>query len=224
VIDDSGGGPAGVGLQVGVLEHRLVRLEPLSLEHIPGFERAAAGENDTIGFASVPTSETAAAYVRASLDRAAGGDSFPFAQVLPDGRVVGHTSFLGLRFWPDGKTLLAVEVGASWLAASARGTAVNTATKLLLFTHAFESWGASRVDVKTDERNERARAGIVAVGARFEGILRNWQPSAAPGEEGLPRNTAMHAVTSDQWPATKRMLEERIEIKDAGGPPVVAEL
>jgi N-acetyltransferase len=206
-----------VGLHVGVLEHPLVRLEPLSPEHVPGFERAASGENDAVGFASVPTAETAAAYVQESLDRTAGGDYLPFAQVLADGRVVGHTSFLGPRFWPDGETLLAVEVGASWLAPSARGTAVNTATKLLLFTHAFESWRAARVDVKTDERNERARAGIVAVGARFEGILRNWQPSAAPGEEGLTRNTAMHSITSDEWPATKRMLQERIETKRAGG-------
>jgi RimJ/RimL family protein N-acetyltransferase len=213
-----------VELRVGVLEHPLVRLEPLSVEHIPGFERAAFGENDAVGFASVPTSETAAAYVRASLDRAAGGNSFPFAQVLPDGRVVGHTSFLGPRFWPDGETLLAVEVGSTWLVPGVRGTAVNTVAKLLLFTHAFESWGASRVDVKTDERNDRARAGIVAVGATFEGILRNWQPSQAPGEESLPRNTAMHAITSDQWPATKRLLEERIEVKGAGGPRVVAEL
>jgi RimJ/RimL family protein N-acetyltransferase len=204
-----------MGLRVGVLEHPLVRLEPLSLEHIPGFERAAAGENDASGFASVPTSETAAAYVQESLDRAARGDYLPFAQVLADDRVVGHTSYLSPRFWPDGETLLAVEIGTTWLTPSVRGTAVNTVAKLLLFTHAFESWGASRVDVKTDERNERARAGIVAVGATFEGILRNWQPSAAPGEEGLPRNTAMHAITSDQWPATKRMLHERIETKRA---------
>ena len=75
--------------------------------------------------------------------------------------------------------------------------------------------GCLRVDLKTDERNERARAGIVAVGATFEGVLRNWQPSAAPGEEGLPRDTAMHSIISDEWPATKRMLRERIESKRA---------
>ncbi len=35
---------------------------------------------------------------------------------------------------------------------------VNAVAKLVLFTHAFESWSASRVDLKTDERNEHARA------------------------------------------------------------------
>lgn len=198
-----------------MLEHELLRLEPLSREHVSGLERAASGERESRGFALVPTAETAAAYVGHSLARAAGGDYFPFAQVLPGGRVVGHTAFLGPRFWPDGEALLAVEVGSSWLHPSVQGSVVNTVAKLLLFTHAFEPWAAARVDIKTDERNERARAGIVAVGATFEGVLRNWQPSAAPGEESWPRNTAMHSITSDEWPATKRLLNARIERKHA---------
>jgi RimJ/RimL family protein N-acetyltransferase len=202
-----------VELWVDVLEHELVRLEPLSREHVPGLERASSGEREPVGFAYVPTAETAAAYVEQSLARAAGGDYFPFAQILTSGRVVGHTAFLGPRFWPGGDVLLAVEVGSSWLDPTVQGSAVNTVAKLLLFTHAFESWGAFRVDLKTDERNERARAGIVAVGATFEGVLRNWQPSPAPGEEGWLRNTAMHSITSDEWPGTKRMLEERIASK-----------
>ncbi len=204
-----------MGLRIDVLEHELVRLEPLSREHVSGLERASSGDRESVRFAYVPTAETAAAYVEQSLARAAGGDYFPFAQVLTGGRVVGHTAFLGPRFWPDDQALLAVEVGSSWLHPSVQGSAVNTAAKLLLFTHAFESWGAARVDLKTDERNERARAGIVAVGATFEGVLRNWQPSAAPGEEGYLRNTAMHSITSDEWPATKRMLKERIARKRA---------
>jgi RimJ/RimL family protein N-acetyltransferase len=204
-----------VELRVDVLEHELVRLEPLSRQHVSGLERASSGERESLGYASVPTAETAAAYVEESLARAAGGDYFPFAQVLSGGRVVGHTAYLGPRFWPDAEALLAVEVGSSWLHPSVQGSAVNTVAKLLLFTHAFESWGASRVDIKTDERNERARAGIAAVGATFEGVLRNWQPSAAPGEERWPRNTAMYSITSDEWPATKRLLTERIESKRA---------
>jgi N-acetyltransferase len=204
-----------VRLGVDVLEHELLRLEPLSREHVGGLERASSDQQGSPSFALVPTAETAAAYVEQSLARAAGGDYFPFAQVLTGDRVVGHTAFLGPRFWPGDEALLAVEVGTTWLHASVQGSAVNTVAKFLLFTHAFELWDASRVDIKTDERNERARAGIVAVGATFEGVLRNWQPSAAPGEEGWPRNTAMYSVTSDEWPATKRMLEQRIARKRA---------
>jgi N-acetyltransferase len=176
----------------------------------------ASGAGSSVGLrVDVLEHETASAYVEQSLARAASGDYCPFAQVLTGGRVVGHTAFLGPRFWPDSETLLAVEVGSSWLHPSVQGSTVNTAAKLLLFTHAFESWNAFRVDLKTDERNHRARAGIVAVGATFEGVLRNWQPSRAPGEEGWPRNTAMHSITPEEWPATKRMLNERIERKRA---------
>lgn len=203
-----------VRLQVDVLEHELLRLEPLSREHVCGLERAAYGGAASFSFALVPTPETVAAYVERSLARAAAGDYLPFAQVAADSRVVGHTAFLSPRFWPHRDALLAIEVGSSWLDPSVQGTAINTVSKLLLFTHAFESWTASRVDIKTDARNARARAGIVAVGAMFEGILRNWQPSAAPGEDGQPRDTAMHSILSAEWPATKQLLKQRVEKKD----------
>jgi N-acetyltransferase len=200
--------------KVGVLRHERLRLEPLGEEHIPGMARAAEGEPDPSGLAQVPTPQTAADYVRDSAGRA-GEDYIPFAQVLPDGTVVGHTSYLNLRTWPGTTRLLAVEVGTTWLAARAQGTAVNSVAKLLLFTHAFETWGAARVDVKTDARNARARAGIRAVGARFEGVLCSWQPSQARSEEGRTRDTAMHAITAEEWPQVRAALEQRIARKGA---------
>lgn len=208
-----------MGLQVGTLEHELLRLEPLTRQHVAGLEWAASGERDSFAFALVPTPDTASAYVDQSLARAARGDYFPFAQVAAGGRILGHTAFLGPRFWPGGEALLAVEVGSSWLHPSVQGTALNTVSKLLLFTHAFGSWGALRVDIKTDARNEQARAGIIAVGATFEGVLRNWQPSAVPGEEDLPRDTAMYSITADEWRATERMLTERVQRKRAASVP-----
>ena len=198
-------------LQVGVLRHELLRLEPLRREHARGLGQAALGDRSSFAWTEVPTPETVDGYVDGMLARAATGDALPFAQITPDDRVVGHTSFLGPRFWPGGGGLLAIEVGNTWLDPGVQGTAINTVSKLLLCTHAFEAWTAARVDIKTDARNARARAGILAVGATFEGILRNWQPSAAPGEQGLPRDTAMHSITAAEWPARKRMLQARIE-------------
>ena len=91
-----------------------------------------------------------------------------------------------------------------------RGTAVNPAAKLLLLTQALEEWGVDRVDIKTDARNEVARGAIEALGAAFEGVLRAWQPSLAPGEEGRTRDTAMFAITPTQWPGVRTRLAERI--------------
>ena len=183
-------------------------------EHVPGLQQAAEAAA-TSPFATVPTPEEVEDYVARSLARRDAGAYAPFAQVeAATGRVVGHTAYLTPR-WMDGGRLFAVEIGSTWLAPAARGTAVNPAAKLLLMTQAFESWGVDRVDIKTDARNEAARAAIAATGATFEAVLRAWQPSLAPGEEGLVRDTAMFSVTPPEWPRVRARLEERIERRRA---------
>ena len=197
-------------LTCGVLEGGIVRLEPLSPEHVPGLQMAAEGAA-TSPFATVPAPETVEDYVAHSLARRDTGAYAPFAQVeVATGRVVGHTAYLTPRWMPDGR-LFAVEVGSSWLSPTARGTAINPAAKLLLLTQALEDWGVDRVDIKTDARNAVARGAIAALGATFEGILHAWQPSLAPGEEGRTRDTAMFAITPQQWPEVRTRLVERIE-------------
>ena len=197
-------------LTCGALAGNIVRLEPLSPEHVPGLQMAAEGAA-TSPFATVPAPETVEDYVSRSLARQDTGTYAPFAQVeVATGRVVGHTAYLTPRWMPDGR-LFAVEVGSSWLSPTARGTAINPAAKLLLLTQAFEEWGVDRVDIKTDARNQVARGAIAALGATFEGVLHAWQPSLAPGEEGRTRDTAMFAITPQQWPEVRTRLVERIE-------------
>ena len=197
-------------LTCGVLAGGIVRLEPLTPEHVPGLQLAAEGAA-TSPFAMVPTPGTVGDYVAHILARRDTGTYAPFAQVeLATGRVVGHTAYLTPRWMPDGR-LFAVEVGSSWLSPTVRGTAINPAAKLLLLTQAFEEWGVDRVDIKTDARNQVARGAIAALGATFEGVLRAWQPSLAPGEEGRTRDTAMFAITPEQWPGVRTRLVERIE-------------
>ena len=196
-------------LTCGVLAGDIVRLEPLTPEHVPGLQLAAEGAA-TSPFAMVPTPGTVGDYVARSLARRDTGTYAPFAQVeLATGRVVGHTAYLTPRWMPDGR-LFAVEVGSSWLSPTVRGTAINPAAKLLLLTQALEDWGVDRVDIKTDARNEVARGAIAALGATFEGVLRAWQPSLAPGEEGRTRDTAMFAMTPEQWPGVRTRIVERI--------------
>ena len=197
-------------LTCGALAGNIVRLEPLSPEHVPGLQMAAEGAA-TSPFATVPAPETVEDYVAHSLARRDTGTYAPFAQVeVATGRVVGHTAYLTPRWMPNGR-LFAVEVGSSWLSPTARGTAINPAAKFLLLTQALEDWGVDRVDIKTDARNAVARGAIAALGATFEGVLRAWQPSLAPGEEGRTRDTAMFAITPQQWPEVRTRLVERIE-------------
>ncbi|MER6322239.1 GNAT family N-acetyltransferase [Streptomyces coelicoflavus] len=194
-----------------VLEGTLVRLEPLGHRHAA--DLAVAGEEDrsTYGFTTVPRTDEVAAYIDTQLARAAAGRLAPYAQVsLATGRAVGTTAYWEPRSWLTDDTLDAIEVGFTWLTRSAQGTGVNAEAKLLLFRHAFEVWGVSRVDLKTDARNQRSRAAIEKTGARFEGVLRNWSRSWAPGEEGRLRDSAIYSITAAEWPGCRERLEERV--------------
>ena len=107
-------------------------------------------------------------------------------------------------------------MGFTWLAASAQGTGINTEAKLLLFGNAFDNWRVARVDLKTDARNLRSRAAIESVGAHFEGVLRRWSRSWAPGEEGRLRDSAMYSILSEEWPACRARLAARLAGAIAG--------
>ncbi|HEU5388876.1 MAG TPA: GNAT family N-acetyltransferase [Streptosporangiaceae bacterium] len=214
----------GLRLDVPVLGGTLVRLEPLSLRHAPGLARAAEEDRSAYGYTMVPTAGEVTSYLTAQLAR----DGLTcFAQVrVRDGAPVGCTAYCHPRPWPDcadpgraepgraepGRTgLQAVEVGWTWLAASAQGAGINPEAKFLLLRYAFETLGVARVDLKTDARNQRSRRAIANIGARFEGVLRSWSPSWAPGEEGRLRDSAMFSVIAAEWPAVKSTLERRIQ-------------
>ena len=159
----------------------------------------------------MPTAVEVEGYIEAQSARAAEGTLVPYAVVeSPSGRAVGATAYWDPRLWPTGEGLYAVEVGFTWLAGSAQGTGVNTEATYLLFRHAFENWGAARLDLKTDARNSRSRAAIESVGARFEGVLRNWSRSWAPGEDGRLRDSAIFSITAAEWPDCRARLEQRI--------------
>jgi RimJ/RimL family protein N-acetyltransferase len=208
VLEERG---VGAVLEGPVLEGESVRLEPLGWGHGKGLAAAAEEERGSYRFTWVPAASEVDAYIEAQLGRAAAGKLAPYVQVeKASGRVVGATAFWDPRAWPSGAGWYAVEVGFTWLAASAQGTGVNTEAKYLLFRHAFEIWGVARVDLKTDARNARSRAAIEKVGARFEGVLRNWSRSWAPGEEGRLRDSAIFSITAEEWPECRAGLEERL--------------
>ena len=199
-----------------VLEGRLVRLEPLTHRHAADLAVAAEEDRSSYAFTWVPRSAEVHEYIDAQLARAATGSMAPYAQIaISSGRAVGATAYWSPRFWPGRSELCAIEIGFTWLAGSAQGTGINREAKLLLFGHAFEQWGVVRVDLKTDARNMRSRAAIEALGARFEGVLRNWSQSWAAGEEGGLRDSAIFSVIASEWPECRRRLEQRLASRRA---------
>jgi RimJ/RimL family protein N-acetyltransferase len=189
----------------------LVRLEPLRDAHITDLELAASEDRATYGFTAVPAPGAVASTVAQIHEEAAAGARVPFAQVrVADERAVGMTAYLNLRFRDAHEEPYAVEIGSTWLAASVQRTGVNVEAKLLLLGHAFEAWRVERVDFKTDARNERSRTAIAALGATFEGVLRQWQPSQVTGEEALLRDSAMFSILAAEWPDVRTKLAARL--------------
>lgn len=194
-----------------VLEGTLVRLEPLESRHAVELSAAAEGDRSSYRFTWVPAADEVERYISAQLDRAATGRLAPFAQIsTATGRAVGATAYWEPRLWPEAEGLCAVEVGFTWLAASAQGTGINVEAKYLLLRYAFEVWKVARVDMKTDARNLRSRAALAGIGAHFEGVLRNWSRSWAPGEAGRLRDSAIFSVIAEEWPECRATLQTRL--------------
>lgn len=193
------------------LDGRFVQLEPLAPRHAAGL-LAAAADPTIWTYLPIPQLETLAEakkYVADALRGQKSGLEVAFATVRrSDKRVVGSTRYLDIR-----RPHRALEIGWTWLAADAQRTAVNTEAKYLMLRHAFEVHGAVRVQLKTDERNERSRRAILGLGAVFEGVLRCYQTRA---HDEYVRNTAMYSVTQREWPDVKARLEAKLLRQDVG--------
>jgi RimJ/RimL family protein N-acetyltransferase len=185
-----------------VLTRGDVRLEPLAPGHVEGLAAALAADpgNFTV-YGPNTGGSTLESWVAQAFADAEAGVRLPFA-VLVEGVVAGTTSYLDIAP-ADGR----IEIGSTWYGAPWQGTRLNPTAKLMLMQHAFDVLGATRVQLKTDARNERSRRAIAGVGATFEGILR--KHSRRADGPGL-RDVAMFSVTDDDWPRVQALLEQRI--------------
>ena len=202
-----------------VLTGRFVRLEPLTLAHVPALDAAASEDRSTFDWTPVPDGEAAhRRYVEQMISEHAAGRRLGFATVrIADDRpgsdrpendlVVGTTFYLDPQRWPGGGGRLdSIEIGSTWIGASAQRTVVNSEAKLLMLSHAFDVMDVHRVVLNTDARNERSRAAIARLGATFEGVLHGFRY----GVEGTPRDTATFAIRACEWPEVRARLEARV--------------
>lgn len=189
-----------------------VALEPLLVEHVEELVTAATEDRANYAWTLVPGDAAAMAeYVDHLLAERDDERTVPFVQRrLVDGQLVGCTRYLDIRRWRGRDAPDEVEVGGTWLAASAQRTPINTEAKLLMFTHAFEVWNVHRLALATDARNARSRAAIERAGAAFEGVLRCHRRSYAVGEHDQPRDTAIFSIISSEWPTVKAGLQARL--------------
>src|SRR5688500_4479340 len=181
----------------------IVRLEPLSIEHLDGLAEVAFDRAIWRWTIARPTDiDGLRAWLEAALAAQAAGTELPFATVdLASGRPIGSTRFLSIV--PEHRRL---EIGWTWVAPAWQRRGANREAKYLQLRHAFEDLGANRVEFKTDSRNEKANPALLAIGATFEGTFRNHMIMP----DGPLRHSNYYSVTIEDWPATKARLEARI--------------
>ncbi len=185
-----------------VLTGNYVRLEPLTIAHAPALAEIGTGQSfwDFMLYGNINTVDDMHNWVLDILSRAEKGTDLPFVAIhLASGRVAGATRYLNIM--PKDRGL---EIGGTWYGTEFQRTAVNTECKYLLMRHAFETLNCIRLQLKTDQRNERSQKAIERIGAVKEGILRNHM--ILP--DGRYRNSVFYSILDTEWPDVKRRLEE----------------
>ena len=185
------------------LEGHGVRLEPLQSSHETDLAAAAAdGKLWELWFTSVPEPEQTATYIADALEGQRAGHMLPWAvRELGTNRVIGTT-----RYHDIVAKLDRVEIGYTWYAARWQRTHVNSACKLLLLQHGFESLGAKVIGFRTDNFNFPSQRAIAALGAKHDGTLRHHQAR----KDGTVRDSVMFSILAAEWPDVKRHLTTRL--------------
>jgi RimJ/RimL family protein N-acetyltransferase len=180
-----------------------VRLEPLRPEHHDALVAAAAdGKLWELWFTAVPEPERTAEYIADALAGHRAGHMLPWVvRDLATDSIVGSTRYHDIMPAVD-----RLEIGYTWYSASRQRTHVNSACKLLLMTHAFETLGCQLVGFRTDNFNFRSQHAIEALGAKKDGVLRHHFRR----RDGTVRDSVMYSVLLSEWPDVRRNLEWRL--------------
>ncbi len=179
-----------------VLRGEGVRLEPLQPEHANGLYTRGRTAADWSYLPRPCFIDLADA--RQWIDEANAPDQLAFAIVeTGKDRVVGSTRYLNIR-----REHRALEIGWTWLGQEWQRTGINTETKLLLLSHAFERLGCVRVEFKTDARNLRSQRALERIGATREGVLRNHMIV----QGNYVRDSVYFSVIDAEWPRVKERL------------------
>jgi len=191
-----------ITLSPTVLEGHGVRLEPLTHDHADGLAAAASdGRLWELWYTSVPTPDTTATYIDNALEGQAAGHMLPWAVRESSGEIVGTT-----RYHDIVPTIDRVEIGYTWYAGRWQRSHVNTACKLLLLSHAFDSLGCAVVGLRTDNFNVASQRAIAALGAKRDGVLRHHQAR----RDGTARDSVMFSILAAEWRDVRRNLETRL--------------
>ncbi|HXS10304.1 MAG TPA: GNAT family protein [Candidatus Krumholzibacteria bacterium] len=189
------------------LEGNGVRLEPMALDHEADIAAAASdGRLWELWFTAIPSPDKVRAYIDTALQGQKDGFMLPWVvRELSEGKIVGSTRYHDIVAAID-----RVEIGYTFYAKSWQRSHVNTACKILLLGHAFDTLGCKVVGLRTDNFNFASQKAIEALGAKKDGVIRHH----AARKDGSARDTVIYSILAKEWPDLKRHLELRMTRRD----------
>lgn len=187
------------------LKGRAVELHPLTLAHADGLFAVGQHRADWqyMPIPAFQVHDDAQSWVEQALALQGRAEHLVYVLVEPASRqVMGSSRYLNIRAADS-----VLEIGYSWLGVDFQRSAVNTEAKHLLLHNAFETFGARRVELKTDARNRRSQQAIARIGATKEGVLRKHMTV----QGGFQRDSVMYSIVDSEWPQVKRLLEHKMQ-------------
>lgn len=187
------------------LKGRLVRLEPLSMDHADELYEAS---RDPVLWIYKPVKQPRSLadmrqLIATTLQAQEAGGCLPFAIMsIERGCALGETRYHSFMLHDYG-----LEIGWTWLTPSVQRTGVNTECKYLLLHHAFEELGAIRVQFRTHHLNTNSQRAIERLGATKEGMLRNHLIMP----DGSYRHSVYFSIIESEWPAVKARIETMMQ-------------
>lgn len=186
-----------------ILEGEIVRLEPMTLEHLDDLWEAG---NDESLWRLIPTNITSRddmqKYIEVAHAEYDRGSALPFVTIeRASDKIIGST-----RFGNIDTVNRRAEIGWTWINPAWQRTKANTEAKLLMLTHAFETWKCIRVELKTDVLNEKSRNAILRLGAKQEGIFRQHFIC----DTGRFRDSVYFSIIDSEWESVKANLTSKL--------------
>ncbi|MBI9000124.1 GNAT family N-acetyltransferase [Corynebacterium sp. CCM 9185] len=186
------------------LTGRIVELSPLHPDDAAELSKAVRdGDLHREWWTSTPSPDDMTADIAGKLVQAADGTMVPFViRAATGGSALGVTCFYDLD-----PTVPRLEIGYTWLRASAQGTGANPEAKLLLLRYAFDELNCARVGIRTKFSNTTSRAAIERLGFKRDGVLR----SHARLRNGTLDDAVLYSALEHEWPVIRSVLGNRVE-------------
>jgi N-acetyltransferase len=187
-------------------------LVALDLDQLEDLQAAVRdGELWRHWYTAIPQPDKMQAEIERRLALQSAGTMQPFVvidmrdNVPTHGKAVGMTTLMNID-----AANRRVEIGATWYAQSVQRSPINTESKLMLLTHAFEQLDCIAVEFRTHWHNRQSRAAIERLGAKLDGVLRNHAINTHEDAQGALRDTCVYSIIASEWPAVEANLNYRL--------------